>query len=121
MTRWPARSKLIANGTMPGSEFFTGAADSRPSNLTPNTSMSLPLALVVTISCRPSGENATWPGVLVNCGVADGSRPRAPVGAGNRREPAAKRPVALDRAAVLRVQHVHQVAAGGHADRELAA
>lgn len=92
MTRWPAWSKLIANGTVPGSEFTTGAADRRPSNPTPNTSMSLPLALVVTISWRPSGEKATCPGVLVNCGVADGFRPSARFepGIGTSRPPNAR-------------------------------
>ena len=80
---------MIANGTVPGSEFTTGWADSRPPDPTPNTSMSLPLALVVTMSWRPSGVNATCPGVLVNCGVAVGSRPsaRPDPGSGTRKLP----------------------------------
>ena len=54
---------------------------------TPNTSMSLPLALVVTISWDPLGEKATCPGVLVNWGVAVGFRPsgRVDPGIGNSR------------------------------------
>ena len=72
---------------MPGSEFTTGLRDRRPPACTAKTSMSLPFALVVTISCDPAGENATCPGVLVNCGVAVGSRPsgRFDPGIGNSR------------------------------------
>src|SRR5215469_4126916 len=75
MTRLPARSKAIPNGTVPGSELTTGALLRPPLRVTANTSMSLPFDLVVTINWLPSGENATWPGVFTNCGVAAGSRP----------------------------------------------
>ena len=80
--------------------------------------MSLPLALVVTMSWEPSGENATCPGVLTNCGVAVGLSPRARFEPGSGTRSAEGHEVALDRAAVQGVQHVDQVAVDGHADRE---
>src|ERR1035441_3409858 len=58
MTRCPAWSKAIANGTVPGSGFTTGLIDRRPPECTPNTSMSLPVALVVTISSVHIGRGA---------------------------------------------------------------
>ena len=66
-TRLPAASKVTAKGTVPGSAFTT-ALDSVPKNPTRNTSMLLPFAFVVTMSCVPSGENATCPGVFTNSG-----------------------------------------------------
>jgi hypothetical protein len=66
---------VAANGTWPGSAFTTGCADSPPKRSTAKMSMSLPLALVVTTSLRPSGVNVTCPGVWVNSGVCVGSRP----------------------------------------------
>ena len=72
----PAGSKTKLNGTSPGSLLSTGLADRRPSQSTPKTSMSLPLPLVVTTSCRPSGVKPTWPGVWVNSGVSAGLSPR---------------------------------------------
>ena len=76
MTRCPAESKEIGKGTAPGSAFTTGEGESWPNRPTPNTSMSLPLAFVVTISFEPSGEKATWPGVLMNWAWRSDSGPR---------------------------------------------
>ena len=59
MTRWPAASNEMAKGTVAASGFTTGDADGTPNGPTPNTSMSLPLAFVVTMSCEPDCENAT--------------------------------------------------------------
>jgi hypothetical protein len=47
-TRWPVASKVIANGTVSGSEFTTGASDSRPLGATANTSRAFVDAFVVT-------------------------------------------------------------------------
>ena len=58
-SRRPWSSKATAKGTSPGSELTTGLAESRPRGLIRNTSMALPLPLVVTSSWRPSGEKAT--------------------------------------------------------------
>ena len=121
ITRWPNGSKAIANGTVPGSLFTVALADRSPPKPTPNTSMALPLPLVVTTSWPPSGVKATCPGVVVNCGVAFGSRPSARCEPGMRNQEAAEDPVALHGTAVQRVEHVHQVAVDGHADREHAA
>jgi len=63
-TAWPFGAKTSAKGTGADDAFTTGAADSQPFQLTPKTSMALVLAFVVTRSCEPSGENATWPGEL---------------------------------------------------------
>ena len=42
--------------------------------------MSFPLALVVTISCEPSGEKATWPGVWGELGgVGRNGQAKVPV------------------------------------------
>ena len=82
--------------------------------------MSFPFALVVTINWVPSGEKATCPGVLVNWGVAAGFRPRARVDPTKGEQTAKGHRVALDRAAVLCVEHVDQVAVHGHADWERA-
>jgi hypothetical protein len=60
-TRWFDWSKVMANGTVPGSALTTGEAYRYPKNPTLKTSTSLPLVLVVTISLEPSGEKATWP------------------------------------------------------------
>jgi len=70
-------SKPTANGTAPATVFTTGAADRFPTASTEKTSIALPLPFVVTITCEPSGANATWPGVCVNSGTASGSRPSA--------------------------------------------
>jgi len=66
ITRWPNGSKEIANGTVPGSAFTVGLTDRSPPKPTPNTSMSLPLPLVVTTNWLPSGVKATCPGAVVN-------------------------------------------------------
>ena len=71
--RWPP-AKVMPNGTLPGSAVTAGVADSPPEKPMVNTSMSLPLPLVVTISRDPSWVNATCPGVWVNSGVSVGSR-----------------------------------------------
>src|SRR5262249_43958788 len=96
ITRWPNWSKEIANGTVPGSPLTAGVADRRPLAPTPNTSMSLPLPLVVTTSWEPSGVKASCPGVGVtgrggggNGGAAAGPRRRArwEPGSGTRAAP----------------------------------
>jgi hypothetical protein len=55
ITRWPNGSKEIANGTVPGSLLTVARPDRSPPKPTPNTSMSLPLPLVMTTSWVPSG------------------------------------------------------------------
>ena len=62
---------------------------------------------------------ATCPGVVVNWGVAVRVQAERAVRAGQRGQEAAEDPVALDRAAVQRVEHVDQVAVGGHVDRDV--
>ena len=80
--------------------------------------MALPFAFVVTISFVPSGEKATWPGVFVNCGVADGFRPSCLDDPGSGKQMIEQDTVALERAPVLGVEDVDQVAADRNADRE---
>ena len=53
-TRCPLRSNVNPNGTGVA-EGFTVGADSAPDGPTENTSMALPLALVVTINWLPAG------------------------------------------------------------------
>ena len=74
-TRSPARSKVKPNGTGVADGLIVGALDSPPVGATSNTSMSLPLALVVTIRCRPSGVKPIWPGVFRKAGVSEGLSP----------------------------------------------
>ena len=93
-----------------------------PKRPTPNTSMPLPLALVVTISWDPSGEKATWPGVLVNWLSFDGiARFRFRYDPGSGKQVAEEAHVALDAPAVQGVEHVDEVPVHGHAHREDAA
>ena len=83
---------------------------------TPNTSMALLLALVVTISWDPSGENATCPGVWMNWAcrqVGD----RGPVRSRDRRGAGRRFPYP-DRSAVLGIEDVDELAGDGHAHRE---
>ncbi len=120
MTRWPAASKEIAKGTAPGSEFTTGVGDSSPKRPTPNTSMSLPLALVVTISLEPSGRE----GDLTRC-VRELRRCRRIETQGSVRsregeEVTEEVHVALDRSTVLGVEDVDEAAVHRHAHRERA-
>src|SRR5262249_56240287 len=79
IARWPAGSKVKANGTVPGSEFTAGLAVRVPPGRTPNTSTLFPLALVVTVGWAPSGENPDWAGGVTNCGLAGGLRCRRQV------------------------------------------
>ena len=51
-----------AKGTGVADGLATGVADRLPSGRTWNASIRLPLALVVTSTCRPSGVNPIWPG-----------------------------------------------------------
>ena len=122
-TRWPAGSKVTAKGTVSAAPTFTtGEGESSPKRPTPNTSMSLPLALVVTISWEPSGEKATWPGCWVNwCRVDGMARPRFRFDPGRGNRCPKKRDVALDAPAVQGVEDVDEVAVDGHAHREVAA
>ena len=93
----PVGVNVKANGTGVADGFPTGAADSRPSAPTWNTSIVLPLALVVTISCRPSGVKPTWPGELRKNGGFVFARPsvRAEPGIGRRSLPTIRKPVTL--------------------------
>ena len=74
-TRCPTRSKVNPNGTGVADGLTTGAPDTEPDEVTSNTSMSLPFALVVTTRWRPSGVKPIWPGVFRNAGVRPGVRP----------------------------------------------
>ena len=67
--------KVNANGTGVAEGLTTGVADNRPSRPTRKTSIALPLALVVTISSRPSGVNPTWPGDVRKNGGSEFARP----------------------------------------------
>ena len=51
----PLGVNVNANGTGVADGFATGVPDSRPSGSTAKATIRLPLAFVVTISCRPSG------------------------------------------------------------------
>ena len=55
----PLGVKVNAKGTGVEDGFWTGVSESRPLLLTWKTSTVLPLAFVVTMSCRPSGVNRT--------------------------------------------------------------
>ena len=59
ITMCPTASKFTAKGTAPGSALTTGDGERYPKGPTRNTSMSLPLAFVVTNRLDPSGVNAT--------------------------------------------------------------
>jgi len=74
-TRCPARSKVNPKGTGVADGLTTGDPVTEPDGVRLNTSMSLPLALVVTTRWRPSGVKPIWPGVLRNAGVRPGVRP----------------------------------------------
>ena len=62
--RRPVGVNVNANGTGVADAFRTGVPDRRPFGPTANTSMLLPLPLVVTINWPPLGVNPTWPGEL---------------------------------------------------------
>src|SRR6202007_261719 len=86
--RCPYRSKVIANGTVPGSEVTAGCAD-RPDGPARKTSTELAAPLVVTTRCDPPGVNPIWPGVPVNAVDVVVPRPRSRCqdGCGIRRPP----------------------------------
>ena len=63
-TRTPRGPKVKAKGTGVGGRVDHGRGQATRRNRPVKTSMSLPLFLVVTISCRPSGENPMSPGPI---------------------------------------------------------
>ena len=69
------------------SGFTTGDADGTPNGPTPNTSMSLPLAFVVTMSCEPDWrERDLTGGVHVLGGVRRDGQPQVAVRPGQREQ-----------------------------------
>ncbi len=119
MTRWPAASKRDREGH----RARLGVHDRRGTRAgrtdpTPNTSMSLPLAFVVTISFEPSGEKATWPGCVDELGRGGRVETQGAVRSREREEVAEEAHEALDGAPVLGVEDVDEIAVDGDADRE---
>src|SRR5262245_11317232 len=74
-TSRPDGSKVKANGTGVADGLTIGAADSRPSAPTWNTSIELVLAFVVTSSLLPSGVKPTCPGELRKFGGVELASP----------------------------------------------